>query len=408
MQCRGCQSKLDQPFLNLGLHPLSNAFVKKEQAQQGEMFYPLEVFACKNCWLVQLSEPASREEIFTEDYVYFSSFSNSWLKHAEAYAQNSILKFNLNHSAHVVEIASNDGYLLQYFKNAGINVLGIEPCASVAEAAIKKGIPSLIEFFGEKSALKISQEKGHADLICANNVLAHVPNLVDFLKGFKILLNKEGVISFEFPHLLNTIKGLQFDTIYHEHFSYLSLIALDPLFKKVGLRVFEVEKLATHGGSLRLWLTHIENKNFPESQSVSNLIKEEIQAGLNCFDTYNSYQKKVLEIKENLIKFLIHCHRDEKKVVAYGAAAKGNTLLNYCGVGSNLIHMVADKNPAKQNRLLPGSRIPVVSPKDLLDSKADYILILPWNLKNEIASELQEVRKWDAKFVVAIPKLELF
>jgi SAM-dependent methyltransferase len=408
MNCRGCKHELKKPFLNLGMHPLSNAFVKKENQTQGEMFYPLETFVCEKCWLVQLNEPAKREEIFTEDYVYFSSFSSLWLKHAEDFAASAVKKLDLNTRSLVVEVASNDGYLLQYFKNVGISVLGIEPSASVADVAIEKGIPTEIEFFGEQSAKKIFKAKEKADLVCANNVLAHVPDLHDFLKGFKFIVKDDGAITFEFPHLLSLMKFVQFDTIYQEHFSYLSLSALAPIFEKIGLRVFDVEKLPTHGGSLRLWVCHAECKKHAEQSTVKATLEEESAEGLTQLKTYELFNRKVSSVRENLLKFLLQCQHDNKKVAAYGAAAKGNTLLNYCGIRSDLVQMVADKNPVKQNRLLPGSRIPVVSPEELIKHKPDFIVIFPWNLRSEISQQLEAARSWNAKFVVAIPQLEVF
>jgi len=408
MNCRSCKHTLNNFFLDLGKHPLSNAFIKKENAGQKEAFYPLEVFVCEKCWLVQIDEPASREEIFTDDYVYFSSYSQSWLKHAEAYAQKATSKLKLNSGSLVMEVASNDGYLLQYFKQSGVPVLGIEPSASVAKVAIEKGVPSLVEFFGKDSATQISTQHGKADLICANNVLAHVPDLHDFVSGFKAALKPEGVVTFEFPHLLSLIKGVQFDTVYHEHFSYLSVSALKPLFEKIGLRIFDVEKLSTHGGSLRLWLTHLENKTHAEDASVAATLKLEKEEGLTQVGTYEQFNVKVKKVREDFLAFLKKAKAEGKVVCGFGAAAKGNTLLNYCKIDSSLIHSVADSNPVKQNRLLPGSHIPVVSPQELMTTKPDYIVILPWNLRAEISQQLETSREWGARFVVAIPALEVF
>jgi len=408
MKCRGCYCSLEKPFLNLGLHPLSNAFVKQENKNEGEMFYPLEVFICEKCWLAQLSEPAKREAIFTEDYVYFSSFSQSWLNHADHFSGLAIDKLALNSNSLVMEIASNDGYLLQYFKGKGIPVLGVEPSASVAQVAISKKIDTVIDFFGKESAQQIVSKYGHADLICANNVLAHVPNLHDFVGGFKNALKPTGVITFEFPHLLSLMNGVQFDTVYHEHFSYISVMAVNPIFQKAGLKIFDVQKLSTHGGSLRLWLTHEDNSKYEVQSSVVEIMREEEKYGLNQILTYRNFNKKVEKVREDLLKFLIEAKRNEQTVVAYGAAAKGNTLLNYCGIRADLISSVADRNPVKQGRLLPGSRIPVVSPEDLMKKKPDYIVILPWNLKSEIVEQLKEARSWGCQFVVPVPNLELF
>lgn len=408
MKCRACHSEISSPFLNLGLHPFSNAFVKVDAVHSGEAFYPLETFFCPSCGLVQLGHVISRNDLFTEDYVYFSSFSSSWLTHAQNFAALATKKLGLDSSSQVIEVASNDGYLLKNFLRQGFKVLGIEPCASVAKAAIEVGVPTLMDFFGTKKAKEILSETGLADLICANNVLAHVPDLHDFVGGFKVLLKPKGFITFEFPHLLNLLRDLQYDTIYHEHYSYLSLTALVPLLKNHGLKIVEVERLPTHGGSLRLWVTHLDNVNVGFHESVQDTLREEHRLGLTDLSTYLNFSQKVLASRRQLFDQLVEWRLAGKVVAGYGAAAKGNTLFNYSGIRGDLVQMVADKNPIKQGRLLPGSRIPVVDPTTLIDSKPDFVLILPWNLRNEVAEQLSAIRRWGGQFVTAIPTLEVF
>jgi SAM-dependent methyltransferase len=372
----------------------------------GEMFFPLHAFVCGKCFLVQLEEFESPEHIFS-DYAYFSSYSKSWLRHAEQYANAMIKRFSLNAASKVVEIASNDGYLLQYFVETGIPVLGIEPAANVAKVAVERGVPTEVLFFGEETAKRMRTAGHAADLMAANNVLAHVPDILDFTAGFRVLLKPEAVVTLEFPHLLRMIEHAQFDTIYHEHFSYLSLGAVDYVLRKNKLRVFDVEELTTHGGSLRVFVCH-DASGHATQPAIARVLQEEKLAGLTSLAGYEGFARNAIDIKCAALEFLIGAHRQGKTVVGYGAAAKGNTFLNYCGIGPELLTAVADRSPHKQNTLLPGSRIPVVSPERLFASKPDYVLILPWNLKNEIISELAELRGWGGQFITAIPELNVF
>lgn len=404
--CRACGSLLQHTFIDLGLSPLANSYVPAERMRGGEMFFPLHAYVCERCFLVQLEEFESPEHIFS-DYAYFSSYSKSWLCHAEQYAKAMIKRFGLDATNKVVEIASNDGYLLQYFVEPGIPVLGIEPAANVAKVAVERGVPTEVLFFGEETAKRMCAAGHGADLMAANNVLAHVPDILDFTAGFRVLLKPEGVATLEFPHLLRMIKHVQFDTIYHEHFSYLSLGAVDFVLRKNQLRVFDVEELATHGGSLRVFVCH-DASGHPTRPAVARVLQEEKLAGLTSLAGYQGFARNAIDIKCAALDFLITAHRQGKAVAGYGAAAKGNTFLNYCGIGPELLTAVADRSPHKQNTLLPGSRIPVVSPESLLASKPDYVLILPWNLKDEIVSELAELRGWGGRFVTAIPELNVF
>ncbi|OZB38511.1 MAG: SAM-dependent methyltransferase [Acidiphilium sp. 34-60-192] len=381
-RCRNCDAPLSATFANLGMSPLSNAFIRRDKASRMERFYPLHAWVCGSCRLVQLEEFESPEHIFN-DYFYFSSFSESWLRHAEAYAKEMTTRFGLGADSMVVEVASNDGYLLQYFLQQGCQVLGVEPAANVAEVAKEKGVPSEVAFFGRETATKLRAQGFAADQMAANNVLAHVPDLNDFIAGFAILLKPAGVATFEFPHLLRQIEETQFDTIYHEHFSYLSLHVVQRLFQAHGLSIFDVEELPTHGGSLRVFAC--------------------LKAAV-----YAAFADQVVRIKLDLLRFLIEAKTAGKRVVAYGAPAKGNTLLNYCGVGTELIAFTVDRSPHKQNTLLPGTRIPVRAPEAILEEKPDYVLILPWNLKHEITQQMDSVRQWGGKFVVPIPSLQVF
>lgn len=405
--CRLCNTPLRRSVVDLGLSPLANSFIKPELQNAMEAFYPLHAFICEKCFLVQLSEFESPQSIFG-DYIYFSSYSASWLQHAKKYVATQVGRFALNDNSLVVEVASNDGYLLQYVQEAGIRSLGIEPAANVAEIAIAKGIPTEIAFFGAQTATRLKAEGYAADLMVANNVVAHVPDLHDFLEGFKILLAPAGVVTFEFPHLLRLIKEYQFDTIYHEHFSYISLLVIRRALSDHGLRVFDVEQLPTHGGSLRVYATHKENDGLKESASVGEICREESDFGLENLETYEKFSRSVVNIKCNLLQFLIDAHRNGKVVAGYGAPAKGNTLLNYCGVGPELIPFTVDASPYKQNMLLPGTRIPVLSPEAIFERKPDFVLILPWNLKNEIVGTMARIREWGGQFVVPIPDIEIF
>lgn len=408
MNCRSCSTEMQKPFLSLGMSPLSNRFLSNQNVAAMEPFFPLETFVCPKCFMVQLDSFEAPENIFS-DYVYFSSYSTSWLEHAKKYSEKMIQERKLNSQSMVVEIASNDGYLLQYFRQKQIPVLGIEPAANVAAVAQKeRGVRSLSEFFSEKLAEKLAKEGFQADLMAANNVLAHVPNLNDFVRGFKKLLKPTGVATFEFPHLMNMIDENQFDTIYHEHFSYFSLLAIAPVFARAGLQVYDVEQLSTHGGSLRLFVKHQENTELKETPAVQALIEKEKKLGYANLEFYDKYREKVVAVKRDFLEFLIQAKRQGKKVLAYGAAAKGNTLLNFCGVREDFIDFVADRNPHKQNKYLPGVHIPVRSVEDLMSAKPDYVVILPWNLRNEIQTQLADIRGWGGKFVVAVPKLEIF
>lgn len=403
--CRVCGTPLRRTFANLGLSPLANSYVRPEHVNAGEMWYPLHVFVCESCFAVQLEEFEAPEQIFS-DYAYFSSFSTSWLRHAEDYAIRMIERFGLGRDAKVVEVASNDGYLLQNFVGRGIAVLGVEPAANVAKVAVEKGVPTEVEFFGRESALRLLAAGHGADLMAANNVLAHVPDILDFVGGFDTLLKLEGVGTFEFPHLLRMIAAKQFDTIYHEHFSYLSLGVVQRVLTQNHLRVFDVEKLATHGGSLRVFFCH-DGASHPETSSVAGVITDENAAHLADLSGYEGFQEEIVRIKCEILDFLITARRDGKIVCGYGAAAKGNTFLNYCGIGPELVRQVADRSPHKQGTFLPGSRIPVSSPEDMLSKRPDYILILPWNLRTEIVADLAVIRDWGGRFVTAIPSLKI-
>jgi len=393
-------------MLDLGETPVANSFIDKNHLEEKETKYPLCVFVCEKCFLVQLEEYESPENIFS-DYAYFSSYSETWLKHAKDYTTMIIAKFHLKNDSQIIEIASNDGYLLQFFKEKNFPILGIEPAVNVAKSAIEKGITTLIEFFNSETAKQLKQSGKEADLIIGNNVLAHVPNLNDFVQGLKILLKPSGIITMEFPHLLQLIKNNQFDTIYHEHFSYLSLFVTKPIFSHHKLKIFDVEQLPTHGGSLRIFATHNENENITISKKVNELINEEHQFGLSNIETYRNFLNKVEYVREKLLSFLNTAKKEGKKVVCYGAAAKGNTLLNYCKVDSSLVEYIVDKNPNKQGKFLPGSHLPIKSPDEILKTKPIFVLILPWNIKDEIINQMKPIRKWGGKFVVPIPEVNI-
>jgi SAM-dependent methyltransferase len=404
--CRLCGTVFNHIFIDLGNTPLANSFLNEQELQKNEFTIPLVAYVCENCFLVQLKESSSPREIFS-DYAYFSSYSTSWLKHAENYVEMMLDRFHFNKKSLVIELASNDGYLLQYFNQRKINVLGIEPAANVAKVAIKNGINTKIDFFTKDLALNLKNDQKQADLIVANNVLAHVPELNNFVNGIKILLKNDGLATFEFPHLLNLIKENQFDTIYHEHFSYFSLMTVITLFKNHGLEIFDVEELSTHGGSLRLFVKHENNNNFTPTKNIKNILDKEIEAGLNNLDTYTSFSISVEKIKKDLSDFIIKCKKNEKKIVCYGAPAKGNTLLNFCNIDKTLISYVVDKNIHKQGKYLPGIHLPIKSPNEITKSKPDYLLILPWNLQNEIIEEMNFIREWGGKFVIPIPEVKV-
>ena len=390
--------------MSLGSSPLSNAYLRADQLSQMEPTYPLDVFWCERCSLAQLDEFQRAEEIFGDDYAYFSSFSDSWLAHCRSYTSMAIARFGLGPTSLVIEAASNDGYLLQYFQADGIPVLGIEPARSVATAALAKGIPTEMVFFGEAAARSLRAVGRSADLLIGNNVLAHNPNVNDFVAGIAVALSAEGVATLEFPHLLRMIEGNQFDTIYHEHFSYLSLHAVETLFERHGLRIFDVEELATHGGSLRVFAQLAASGRRPTEPSVARIKVTERDHGLLQRATYDRFSVRVQRAKRDLLSLLIDLKRANKRIAAYGAAAKGNTLLNYCGMRTDFIDYTVDRNPHKQGRFLPGTRIPIAAPERIFDDKPDYVLILPWNIQDEIMAQLASISAWGGRFVVPIPE----
>lgn len=407
MKCRHCGRAVTLSFIDLETSPPSNSYLTAEQLAGPEKWYPLRVFTCTNCWLVQNEDYTHFGELFSSDYAYFSSFSTGWLKHSEVYVAEMIERFKLGPASYVVEVASNDGYLLQYVKAHAIPCLGVEPTASTAAAARAIGIPVVEEFFGVSFAESLVAEGKSADLTTANNVLAHVPDINDFVSGFARLLKPDGVSTFEFPHLMRLVEDCQFDTIYHEHFSYLSLTAVNTIFLANGLAVFDVQEIGTHGGSLRVFAQRIDTMAKPVTPAVAAMLVREEAAGVKTADYYGDFQQRADDIKNDMVEFLIKARRDGQKVGAYGAAAKGNTLLNYAGIRSNLLPWVVDRNPAKQNKFLPGSRIPIVEEATLKEEQPDYIVILPWNLKAEVTEQLNYARQWGAKFVTAVPRLTI-
>ena len=409
MKCRSCGSAATLPFIDLVTAPPSNSYLRADQLNEPETYYPLKVFVCENCWLVQVDEFKSHDEIFSKDYAYYSSYSSTWLQHSEAYVQAMIPRLGLGSESLVVEVASNDGYLLQYFQEREIPCLGIEPSAGPAEVARERGVDTWIAFFGADTAKRLVSERGHVDLALGNNVLAHVPDINDFVEGFRIALKPTGVLTVEFPHVLNLIHLNQFDTIYHEHFSYLSLSAVQALFASHCLTVFDVEELPTHGGSLRVFARHAECDALPVQPSVEMVLKREEEAGFLEASGYAGLQAAANRIRSELLAFLYEQRKLGKRVVAYGAAAKGNTLLNYCGIkGTDLIMFVADASPHKQGTLLPGSHIPVVSPAVLEEGDLDFVVILPWNIRSEIVGQLRHLSQAGTQFVTAIPTLQVF
>jgi SAM-dependent methyltransferase len=402
--CRFCGGELERTFVDLGTSPLCETYPSPADLNRGEIYYPLHVYVCERCFLVQLEEYESAENIFTE-YAYFSSYSDSWLLHAESYCDKMTKRFGLGGQSFVVEVASNDGYLLQYFTARNVPVLGIEPAANVAKVAVEKGVPTLVRFFGVRLANELAAEGRRADLVLGNNVLAQVPDLNDFVEGLKILLKPEGVLTLEYPHLLRMIEHTEFDTIYHEHFSYFSMLTTVRILEAHGLKVFDVEQLTTHGGSLRVYACRAEAETHTTAASVSKLISEEERAGLASVKGYESFALQVKLTKLALVEFLLQAARQGKQVVGYGAPGKSATLLNYCGIGKDLIEYTVDRSPYKQGRFLPGSRIPIYHPNRIRETKPDYVVILPWNLKDEIMEQLQFIREWGGRFVVPIPKV---
>ncbi len=404
--CRFCGSQLNNTVIDLGMSPLCESYVTAEQLNRMEPFYPLHVYVCESCFLVQLEEYVSPEAIFSE-YAYFSSYSSDWLKHAQSYTQKMISLLDLGRKNLVVEIASNDGYLLQYFVEASIPVLGIEPARNVARVAEEKGVPTLVEFFGKSLAKRLAEEGRQADLLLGNNVLAQVPDINDFVSGMKVLLKPGGVITMEFPHLMCLIEENQFDTIYHEHFSYFSLYTAEKIFAEHGIVLYDVEELRTHGGSLRIFGRHEEDTGKAVTERYRELKSRELAAGINSLDYYKRFGEKVVETKFKLLDFLISAKRSGKTIVGYGAPGKGNTLLNYCGIRIDFLDYTVDRNPYKQGKFLPGTHIPIFSPEKISETKPDYILILPWNFKDEIIAQMEHVRDWGGRFVVPIPAVEV-
>ncbi|TPG97158.1 class I SAM-dependent methyltransferase [Pseudomonas caspiana] len=405
MNCRGCATPLALPLIDLGTSPPSNAYVRADQLEHAEQWVPLKVAVCQQCWLVQTEDYTSADSLFDAEYAYFSSFSSTWLAHAERYVGEMVERFDLTADSRVVEIAANDGYLLQYVAGRGIPCLGVEPTRSTAQAARGKGLEIRELFFGRDTALQLTSEGWAADLMAANNVLAHVPDINDFLGGFATLLKPTGVATFEFPQLLTLMAGQQFDTLYHEHYSYLSLTAVQALCERNGLEVFDVSQLSTHGGSLRVFVQRVDGVRREVQPAVQQQLQAELDAGVKDPEYYATLAPAAERIKHELLRFLLQAKADGKRVVGYGAAAKGNTLLNYAGVKPDVLAWVADANPHKQGKYLPGSRIPIVSPVQIDIEKPDYVLVLPWNLLHEVSQQLVQVREWGGRFVIAVPEL---
>ncbi len=407
MKCRHCGTELRIPLVDLGSAPPSNGYLTEAALHAPEKWYPLRVLVCQNCWLVQTEDFAQAEELFDAAYAYFSGYSSLWLAHCARYVADMVERLGLNANSHVVEIAANDGSLLQYVQARHIPCMGVEPTASTAAAARAKGIPVVQDFFGTRLAHELVRQGKQADLIAANNVLAHVPDINDFVAGFARLLKPHGVATFEFPHLLRLVANVQFDTIYHEHFSYLSLTVVDRIFAEQGLAVFDVEEHPTHGGSLRVFAQGAATGLHPRSVRVDEMLRREAEAGMFTADYYTRFQLKAIKIKNDFLAFLLEAKREGKTWAAYGAAAKGNTFMNYAGIRPDLIPFVVDRNPAKQGKYMPGSRIPIVDESRLRDAMPDYVLILPWNLKSEVAQQLEYIRDWGGRFVTCVPELEV-
>jgi SAM-dependent methyltransferase len=406
-RCRFCGTGLRRTFVDLGMSPLCETYPAFADFNRGEVYYPLHVYVCEKCFLVQLEQYESPESIFS-DYAYFSSYSDSWLKHCENYTKKMITRFGLGPQSFVVEVASNDGYLLQYFVQQNVPVLGIEPAANVAKVAVEKGVPTLVQFFGTQLAKQLAADGRCADLVLGNNVLAQVPDLNDFVEGLKILLKPHGVLTLEFPHLLKLIELNEFDTIYHEHFSYFSMLTTVRIMEAHGLKVFDVDELKSHGGSLRAYACRAEDQTHPVEPSVQKVITDEEMAGLASVEGYENYARRVRETKFALLDFLLNAARQGKKVAGYGAPGKSATLLHYCGIGKDLIEYTVDRSPYKQGRFLPGTHIPIHHPDRIRETKPDYVVILPWNLKDEIMQQLQFIREWGGRFVVPIPKVAIY
>ncbi|MDP3584910.1 MAG: class I SAM-dependent methyltransferase [Thiobacillus sp.] len=405
MKCRHCGAELKLPLVDLGSAPPSNAYLTEQTLHMPEKWFPLRVLVCEQCWLAQTEDFAQADELFDAEYAYFSGFSSSWLAHSERYVADMAARFNLTADSHVIEVAANDGYLLQYVKARNIPCTGVEPTASTAAAARAKGIPIVEDFFGVRLAKELAAQGKQADLTAANNVLAHVPDINDFVAGFALLLKPPGVATFEFPHLLKLVSENQFDTIYHEHFSYLSLTAVERIFSANGLSVFDLEEHPTHGGSLRVFAQRSDTGQQSRSTRVDELLQREVDAGMLTAGYYADFQKKTNRVKNDFVAFLVEARRHGKRVAAYGAAAKGNTLMNYAGIRPDLISFVVDRNPAKQGKYMPGSRIPIVDESLLEKEKPDFVVILPWNLEHEVMRQLDYIRAWGGRFVTAVPEL---
>ena len=405
--CRFCEAPLQHSLVDLGMSPLCESYVSAEKANQMEAFYPLHVHVCGNCFLAQLEQYVSPEEIFNE-YAYFSSYSDSWLAHAKGYTDMIVARLGLDRRSRVMELASNDGYLLQYFVEKGITVIGVEPAANVAKVAEEKGVRTAVKFFGRQTAKELLASHGPVHLLIGNNVLAQVPDLNDFVGGMKTVLHPEGVVTMEFPHLMRLMSENQFDTIYHEHFSYFSFIAAEKIFARHGIALFDVEELPTHGGSLRIYGRHVEDGSKPVSERIAAMKRTEYDAGFDKLEMYRNFGEQVKETKRKLLEFLIGVKRQGKTVVGYGAPGKGNTLLNYCGIRTDFVDYTVDRNPYKQGKLLPGTHIPILRPEKIMETKPDYLLILPWNFKDEIMAQMAGIREWGGKFVVPIPQVTVY
>ena len=404
--CRFCEAPLKHTFVDLGMSPLANSYIAADSQNSMEPFYPLRVYVCEKCLLVQLEEFEKASDIFS-DYAYFSSFSDSWLRHAQCYVNMMMERFGFGPDSQVMEIASNDGYLLQFFQEKCVPVLGIEPAANIAKVSAEKGIPTVVKFFNVDTARELVSQGRRADLLIGNNVLAHVPGLNDFVSGIKMILKPRGIVTMEFPYIMRLVEEKQFDTIYHEHFSYFSFGTVDRIFSKHGLKIFDVEEVSTHGGSLRIFGCHREETSLPTNSNVDKLKEREGAAGFGTLDRYLSFSKAVQETKWQLLEFLISAKRKGKSIVSYGAPAKGNTLLNFCGVGKDFIDYTVDRSPQKQNCLLPGTHIPIFHPDKIKETKPHYVLVLPWNIKDEIMSQMAHIREWGGQFVTPIPDVKI-
>ena len=408
MNCRFCNNSLEKVFINLGKSPLANSYLNKEDHNKGEIFYPLRAFVCSKCFLVQLEEYESPKNIFTE-YAYMSSYSESMLNHVKEFVEQTINRFHLDKNSQVIEIASNDGYLLQYYKNKNISCFGIEPALNVAKIAEEKGINTITKFFSLETAKELADGEKKSDLLIAFNVLPHTPNLNDFVKGLKTILKEKGVIVIQFSaYLLPFLQNIEFDTVYHEHFSFFSVYTLEKIFSKYGLTIFDVEEQSIHGGSMRLYLKHTTNDSIDVSSKVRNQIEKEIEYGINQLDCYTKFQKRIDDLKSSIWKFFINSKNENKTIVGYGAAAKATTLLNYCGIDKNQIQYTVDINPYKQNKFLPGTQIPIYNIEKIFETKPDYVLILAWNLKEEIMKQMQDISQWGGKFVTFIPEVKIY